>query len=230
MSTISDALGLMQDPEASLQPSVPINANADQVAQLLAGAVTRSLTSDANYTLVAADYQTSVLSLTSWVRPPGRDRESRAYCPPMLVLNGTGQTLTLKKSGQTGVTVDDGESIIVYCGASDVLSGGGGGGGAAPTTLELVTEASAFTAVAADHAGTGRLVLAGGDVTFDNAETYAAGQAFNLCATAAIDLVEDGVTLTPPAGGTLALDADMAVTVVMTGATTGRVIGQTVPA
>ena len=97
-------------------------------------------------------------------------------------------------------------------------------------TLDLVTEASAFTAVAATHAGTQRLVLAGGSVTFDNAETYAAGQAFNILATSALDLIEDGVTLTPPAGGTLELSADMAVTVVMTGATTGRVIGQTVAA
>lgn len=97
-------------------------------------------------------------------------------------------------------------------------------------TLDLVTEASAFTAVAATHAGTQRLVLAAGNVTFDNAETYSAGQAFNILATSALDLIEDGVTLTPPAGGTLALDANMAVTVVMTGATTGRVIGQTVAA
>ena len=113
------------------------------------------------------------------------------------------------------------------CAAGVWAEKAGGGGGS--TTTTLVTEASAFTAVASTHAGTNKLVLAGGDVTFDNAETYAAGQTFNIRATAAIELIEDGVTLTPPAGGTLELDADMSVTVVMTGSTTGLVIGQTVP-
>lgn len=107
---------------------------------------------------------------------------------------------------------------------SEKTAGGGGS-----TTTTLVTEASAFTAVASTHAGTNKLVLAAGNMTFDNAETYAAGQTFNIRATAAIELIGDGVTLTPPAGGTLELDADMSVTVVMTGATAGLVIGQTVP-
>ena len=100
----------------------------------------------------------------------------------------------------------------------------------AGTDLTIITEASAFIADPVTHRGGRKLTLAGGDVTFDNAEAYAAGQEYNIRATAAVDLIEDGVTLTPPAGGTLALEADMAVTVVMTGATTGIVIGQTVPA
>ena len=95
--------------------------------------------------------------------------------------------------------------------------------------LTVVTEGSAFTAEPGTHRGSRKITLAAGDVTFDNAEAYAAGQEYNIRATAAIDLVEDGVTLTPPAGGTLALSADMAVTVVMTDATAGIVIGQTVP-
>jgi len=105
-----------------------------------------------------------------------------------------------------------------------------GGGAPASDDLTIVTEASAFTAVPATHSGRSKLILAGGDVTIDDAETYAAGNVFNIRATAALDLVEDGVTLTPPAGGTLSLDADMSVTVAMTGATTGVVIGQTVAA
>lgn len=94
----------------------------------------------------------------------------------------------------------------------------------------IVTEASAFTADPGTHDDLTRLVLAGGDVTFDDAEPYTAGMVFNIRATAAVELLEDGVTLTPPAGGTLDLDADMAVQVVMTGASTGIVIGQTVAA
>lgn len=128
-----------------------------------------------------------------------------------------------------GVTVhnldDASDWIFEGSGGWAVKSSGGGG----VTTTTLVTEASAFTAEVLAHSGTNKLILAGGDATFDNAETYAAGDTFNIRATAGIELVEDGVTLTPPAGGTLELDADMSVTVVMTGATTGLVIGQTVP-
>lgn len=96
--------------------------------------------------------------------------------------------------------------------------------------LEIITEASAFTAEPASHAGLRRYVRAGGDVTFDVAEAYESGQTFNLRATGAIELVEDGVTLIPPAGGTLAMTAGMSVTVVMVDDETGDVIGQTVPA
>jgi uncharacterized LabA/DUF88 family protein len=63
----------------------------------------------------------------------------------------------------------------------------GGGGG---STVTIVTEGSAFTVVAATHAGRGKYIRAGGDVTFDNAETYAAGEVYNLRATAAIELIE----------------------------------------
>jgi hypothetical protein len=94
----------------------------------------------------------------------------------------------------------------------------------------IVTEASAFTADPGTHDGLDTLTLAGGDVTFSDSETYTSGMTFNIRATAAISLVEDDVTLTPPAGGTLDLNEDMAVQVVMTSATTGIVIGQTVAA
>lgn len=106
-----------------------------------------------------------------------------------------------------------------------IVEAAGLGGG-----YTIVTEASAFTADPGTHDGMFTYNRCGGDVTFDNAEPYTAGMVFNIRATAAIELIEDGVTLTPPAGGTLELDADMAVQVVMTGATTGDVIGQTVAA
>lgn len=97
-------------------------------------------------------------------------------------------------------------------------------------TLTIVTEASAFTATPGTHAGLSRYIRAGGDVTFDDGEGYVAGQVFNIRATTALDLVEDGVTLSPTYGGTLALEPGMAVTVVMTSAATADVIGLTVAA
>ena len=141
MSTASDALGLLQDPEGSLQPSVPINANADAVGSLLAGVATRTLTADANYTLVAADYRVATLVLTSIALTAGRDIVFPAYFPPMLVVNDSGQTLTLKKSGQTGVTVDDGDSIRVNCGPTDVVASTVGGSGGGVTSVNGATGA-----------------------------------------------------------------------------------------
>lgn len=94
----------------------------------------------------------------------------------------------------------------------------------------IVTEASPFTADPGTHDGLTRYIRAGGDVTFNSSEPYTAGMVFNIRATAGLDLVETGVTLTPPAGGTLELTAGMAVQVVMTSSTAGDVIGQTVAA
>lgn len=108
-----------------------------------------------------------------------------------------------------------------------VTTGGGGGGS---NDLTIITESSAFDVDPATHSGRHRLILAGGNVTFDVAETYAAGNVFNIVATATLDLLTTGVTLTPPAGGTLELSADMAVSIAMTSSSAGRVIGQTVPA
>lgn len=101
---------------------------------------------------------------------------------------------------------------------------------AAMDAVDIVTEATASTMEPDVHSGRRRYVRAGGDVTFDSAEGYAAGQVFNIRATSEIVLLEDGVTLTPPSGGSLVLDADMAVTVIMTSGIAGDVIGQTVAA
>lgn len=106
------------------------------------------------------------------------------------------------------------------------VSGGGGGSDA----YTIVTEVVASTATVGANDGLFRYNRCGGDVTFDNAQPYTAGMVFNIRATAAIELVESGVTLTPPSGGTLELDAGMAVQVVMTSSTAGDVIGQTVAA
>ena len=114
-----------------------------------------------------------------------------------------------------------------FDGSSWSLVSGGGGGS---ESLSIITEASAFTASPATHAGLSRYIRAGGDVTFDNAEGYTAGQVFNIRATAPLELAEDGVTLSPTFGGTLDLEAGMSVTVVMTSSTTADVIGLTVAA
>jgi len=99
----------------------------------------------------------------------------------------------------------------------------------AATAYTIVTEASAFTAAVGTHDGAIRYNRAAGNVTFSSAQPYTTGMTFQIRATSAISLVGAGVTLTPPAGGTLSLQAAMSVQVVMTSATTADVIGQTVP-
>lgn len=118
---------------------------------------------------------------------------------------------------------NDGNTYGRKDGAWEIVSGGS-------EALTIITEASAFTAAPGTHAGLTRYIRAGGDVTFDSGEGYGAGQVFNIRATAALSLVGSGVTLTPTAGGTLELEAGMAVTVVMVTATTADVIGMTVAA
>lgn len=117
-----------------------------------------------------------------------------------------------------GITVDDSDP------ANPIVSATGG------ATVSIITEASTSTMDPATHAGLNRYIRAADDVTFNTAESYTAGEVYNIRATAALTLIGTGVTLTPPAGGTLDLDAAMSVTVVMTASSAGDVIGQTVPA
>lgn len=103
-------------------------------------------------------------------------------------------------------------------------------GPAAPVadTVSIITEAAAFTATVATHAGLRKLVLAGGDVTFSASGGYAAGMVFQIRATGSIALSFTGGALEAPAAGTLNLAAGMTVAVVMTSSATGIVMGQVV--
>lgn len=91
--------------------------------------------------------------------------------------------------------------------------------------VSIVTESAPFDITPADHSGRRRLVLAGGDVTFDSGEAYAAGQVYNIYATAQLEILTSGVTLTDVYGGTNSMSAGMAVSIVMTGAASGIVMG-----
>lgn len=106
--------------------------------------------------------------------------------------------------------------------AGDVASLFGGPG------VDLITEAGATNLEPSTHSGRNRLILAAGDLTLDNAEGYSAGEIFNVYATATIDILVSGVTLTPPAGGSEQMTAGMAISIVMTAPTTAIMFGQTV--
>lgn len=120
--------GLTYQEPGSLQTDVLQNAELNLFGPAIAGTVTRNFSSDANITLVAAEYWTSVLILTDTgvVLTAGRDVVFPVHFPMMLVVNSTAQTLTLKKSGQTGIAVAASESATIASGATDVVSAGGG--------------------------------------------------------------------------------------------------------
>lgn len=148
--------------------------------------------------------------------------------------NVTGSVASV--NGATGTVVLDAGDIGItdvggYFTGTDVEAAlqelGASSGGATGVTIN--TYATAHTMDPATDAGLAVYNRCADDVTFNTSQSYTAGEVYNVRATAALTLIGTGVTLTPPAGGTLDMDADMAVTVIMTSSTAGDVIGQTVP-
>ena len=146
--------------------------------------------------------------------------------------DGTGW-ITVVAEGATAaddVSYDNATSGLTATDVQAAIDELAAGSGSAPTAYTIITEASAFTATPGTHDGLFRYIRAGGNVTFNSSQAYTAGMVFNIRATGAVTLVGAGVTLTPPAGGTLGMTAGMSVQVVMTSSTAGDVIGQTVAA
>ncbi|KAF1706298.1 hypothetical protein [Pseudoxanthomonas sacheonensis] len=140
-----------------------------------------------------------------------------------IVSDGTNYFTQRGKGAGLSDAPSDGNTYGRKDGAWEVVAGGS-------STVTINTYASATTMDPATDAGRDHYNRCADDVTFDNAEGYAAGEVYNIRATAALTLIGTGVTLTAPAGGTLTLDAAMSVTVVMTTSSAGDVIGQTVAA
>lgn len=152
--------GLTFQEAGSRQTDALQNAELNVFGPAIAGAVTRNFASDANITLVAAEHWTSVLVFTDTgpVLTTGRDVIFPARFPLMWVRNSTAQTLTLKKTGQTGIAVPAGETSLIAAGLTDVVasatggSGGGGGGGSQYAQIMLSDMTTGITT------GTGKAV------------------------------------------------------------------------
>lgn len=114
--------GLTFQEAGSTQTDALQNAELNLFGPAIAGTVSREFSADANITLLPAEYWTACLVFTDSpsTLTTGRDVIFPAHFPLMLVRNATAQTLTLKKTGQTGVTVAAGALAIVAPGPLDV--------------------------------------------------------------------------------------------------------------
>lgn len=101
-----------------------------------APAVSVEFTSDADLTLTQAQYQAESITFTDspTTLTAGRNVIFPAHFPTKWVKNSTAQILTLKKSGQTGVTLAVNGTAIVASGASDVVVGPGASSMSNPMT------------------------------------------------------------------------------------------------
>lgn len=114
--------GLTYQEAGSLQTDALQNAELALFGPAIAGNVSREFTTDANITLTSAEYWTSCLVFkdTAVVLTAGRDVVMPAAFPMMLVRNATAQTLTLKKSGETGITIAAAGKAVIASGPTDV--------------------------------------------------------------------------------------------------------------
>ena len=115
--------GLTYQEAGSLQTDALQNAELNLFGPAIAGNVTREFATDANITLLPAEYWTSVLVFTDSpsTLSTGRDVVFPAAFPHIVCVNNTAQTLTLKKSGQSGVTLAAGATCLVASGPTDVI-------------------------------------------------------------------------------------------------------------
>lgn len=148
---------------AQSQPEVTVNAADRAITRAVAGEITIDFASDADYSLQATNppasddewaYGTIIMTDTGNVLTTARsvifpDVDSLYSGTSRLrfeFVNETAQALTIKGSGQTGVTVNAGSKALVRWNGTDVeevAAAGGGGGGAAPL-IPIQVAASEF--------------------------------------------------------------------------------------
>lgn len=114
--------GLTFQEAGSTQTDALQNAELNLFGPAIAGTQTRNFATDANITLTPTEYWTACMVFTDTgpALTTGRDVVFPAHFPLMLVRNATAQTLTLKKAGQTGITIAAAGKAIVASGPTDV--------------------------------------------------------------------------------------------------------------
>jgi len=156
--------------------------------------------SDANMTLTAVQYRAQSIDFTDspTTLTVGRDVIFPANFPAKWVRNSTAKTLTLKKSGQTGVALAAGASAIIVSGTTDVVQASSavtsvnGAGGAVVIyeswAFALSDETTAITT------GTAKLTAyAPRDATIDEVFTGLSGQSSSGVVTT--NIKKNGTTI-----------------------------------
>lgn len=119
MSTTTANLGATELEQNQAQPHVTLNAALERFDAAIAGRLSKAITG--NVTLTADEAQTAAIWLftgslgagaTITVPSPNRG--------VWIVKNSTGQTLTVKRSGQTGVTVATAKKVVLFDNGTDI--------------------------------------------------------------------------------------------------------------
>jgi hypothetical protein len=220
-------LGTDELAAAQSQPEVIVNGSDRAITAAFGGEIEIDFPSNANYTLQATDPPdpddewafgvirmtdgSGILSGSKTVTYPNVDA---LYGGPsrlrFLFVNDTGVALTIKRSGQTGVTVAAGDSAFVQHDGTDIvaISSGGSSSGVAPVvTLAGTAYDVGDLTVGAWHEFTSNSPVT---ITIDDASTDDDGE-WGIMATGSggitID-VESSCDVVPPRGGSLELEQD----------------------
>lgn len=128
------------------QPHITINAADRSITQAVAGYLQINFATNANLTLTSSQwaYATIALTDTGPVLTTGRDviypnvdsLTGGVSRMRFVVKNATAQTLTVKRSGQTGVAIAAGSMALVQHNGTDIEEVASGGGG----TVDLTTD------------------------------------------------------------------------------------------
>lgn len=153
-------LGFSELIQNQAQPHITINAADRSITNAVAGSIQLNFASDANLSLSSSQWQyaTIILTDTGAVLTTGRDviypnvdaQTGGTSRMRFLVRNTTAQTLTIKRSGQSGVAISAGSMALVEHNGTDIeaISTGGGGG-----TVDLTTDVTGILPAA--NGGTG---------------------------------------------------------------------------
>lgn len=124
-------LGFEELAAAQEQPEVLVNGADRALSQAIGGQVTVNFSIDANYSLQVDEWQYGTIELTDLgtilsggvdVIYPDVDTTHGGPSRLMFVfINSTGQALTVKRTGETGVTVAAGESALLYHNGTDII-------------------------------------------------------------------------------------------------------------
>lgn len=132
-------LGFSELAANQAQPHVTINTADRSLSSAIAGQITIDYPSNANYTMLANQWQYGTIRLTdsSNLLTTGRDliypnvdaQTGGISRMSFLVVNATAHTITVKRSGQTGIAVGAGSAKLLHHNGTDIESVSAGGGG-----------------------------------------------------------------------------------------------------